>query len=83
MHIYRRNDTSKRCSYILYLIIIQYTCACTKYNVFTQEMNSMNMFNQSQEMPEFSDMLTNWFSTGQKKKPAKTVAKKTPTGRRR
>ena len=48
-----------------------------------QEMSSMNMFNQSQEMPEFSDMLTNWFSSGQKKKPVKTVAKKTPTGRRR
>ncbi len=48
-------------------------------------MNSMNMFNQSQEMPEFSDMLTNWFSSGPgtKKKPVKTVAKKTPTGRRR
>jgi hypothetical protein len=50
---------------------------------FMQEMSSMNMFNQSQEMPEFSDMLTNWFSSGQKKKPVKTVAKKTPTGRRR
>jgi hypothetical protein len=53
--------------------------------IFIQEMNSMNMFNQSQEMPEFSDMLTNWFSSGPgtKKKPVKTVAKKTPTGRRR
>ncbi|XP_028397615.1 ER membrane protein complex subunit 7-like [Dendronephthya gigantea] len=48
-----------------------------------KEMNSMNMFNQSQEMPEFSDMLTNWFSSGSKKKPVKTVAKKTPTARRR
>ena len=46
-------------------------------------MNSMNMFNQSQEMPEFSDMLTNLFSSGQKKKPVKTVAKKTLTSRRR
>jgi hypothetical protein len=64
-----------------YLVILQY--ARTKYIYFKQEMNSMNMFNQSQEMPEFSDMLTNWFSTGQKKKPVKTVAKKTPTGRRR
>ena len=43
----------------------------------------MNMFNQSQEMPEFSDMLTNWFSSGQKKKPGKAITKKSPTGRRR
>ena len=44
----------------------------------------MNMFNQSQEMPEFSDMLTNWFSSGQsKKKTSKAITKKTAPGRRR